>query len=130
MAYIEAKTVYGSNGSNLDKVLAEPVRVSDMKITNTSANTVATLTPTVQRNYSVKVYYRVVTGTTTVTITITYTDGSGTQTLTLVNGTSQAVGVYTLNSVFINALTTAPITVSTTAGTVNQVYVSASIIPE
>jgi hypothetical protein len=104
--------------------------VSDMKLTTTSATTVSTLTPVLQGNYSVKLYYRVVTGATNLTITLTYTDGSGSQTQTPVNVTGQAVGSYEINSLFFNATTGGAITVSATAGTANQVYVSATIKPE
>jgi hypothetical protein len=113
------------------------VSVSDMQLTSTSATTVASLTPSVQGNYSVRVYYRVVTAPTNVTITVTYTDGSGAETVYALtqsgqqlNALSQNPGSYVTQSMFFNATNTSAITVSATAGTANQVYVSATIKPE
>jgi hypothetical protein len=107
------------------------VTVSDMQLTSTSATTVASLTPTVQGNYEIKVYYRVVTAATNLTITVTYTDGSGTlQTYSIVNGGSQTVGPYSCVPVLINATPSSPIQVVATAGTSNNVYVSCTIKPE
>jgi hypothetical protein len=103
--------------------------VSDKQLTTTSATTVATLTPVTQGNFEIKIYYRVVTAATNLTITVTYTDGSGAQTKTLVSNASQAVGSYVVGSTYINA-TASAISVNATAGTANQVYVSASIKPE
>lgn len=100
--------------------------VSDLLITTTSPTTVATLTPPAQGNYIVYVYYRVVTATTTVTITLTWTDGSGAQSQTLVSALPVVVGSDVGTPVFINA-TAAAITVTATAGTANQLYVSADI---
>jgi hypothetical protein len=106
-------------------------RVSDMLITSTSATTVASLTPIIQGNFEVKVYYRVVTAATNLNITLTYTDGSGTQqTYNFVNGGLQPVGPQSCVPVLINATPTSPIVVSATAGTANQVYVSCTIRPE
>jgi hypothetical protein len=105
--------------------------VSDVQLTTTSATTVASLTPPAQGNYEIKVYYRVVNAATNLTITVTYTDGSGSlQTYNIVNGGSQAVGPYSCVPVLINATPASPITVTATAGTANNVYVSCTIKPE
>jgi hypothetical protein len=108
-----------------------PAITSDMQLTTTSATTVASITPTVQGNFEIKVYYRVVNAATNLTITVTYTDGSGLlQTYNIVNGGSQAVGPYSCVPVLINATSASPITVTATAGTSNNVYVSCTIKPE
>jgi hypothetical protein len=140
-----ASTVAPTNGSTADGYTwtqvgalaafkpfgAVPYSVSDMKLTTTSSTTVASFTPTVQSNYEIKVYYRVVNATTNLTITVTYTDGSGTQqSYSIVNGGSQAVGPYSCVPVLINATSASPITVTATAGTANNVYVSCTIKPE
>jgi hypothetical protein len=105
--------------------------VSDMQLTTTSATTVASVTPVAQGNFKIQVYYRVVTAATNLTIAVTYTDGSGTlQTYNIVNGGSQAVGPYSCVPVLINATPASPITVTATAGTSNNVYVSCTIKPE
>lgn len=99
---------------------------SNTQVTTTSATSIVTLTPPATGNYEIRIYYRVVTASTTVTITVTWTDPSGAQTLTLVNAVNTAVGSYVLAPTFINA-TAAAITVTATAGTANQLFVSADI---
>jgi hypothetical protein len=109
---------------------APSLSVSDMKITSTSATTVASLTPWFQSNYEIRVYYRVTNAPTNLTVTATYTDGSGTlQTINLVDGASQPVGAQYVTA-FVNATSASPITVTATAGTANNVYVSCTIKPE
>lgn len=99
---------------------------SDTQLTTTSPTAIATLTPAAQGNHVVYLYYRVVTGATVVTLTLTYTDGSGAQTQIVVNAVSTGTGSYPLAPIFINA-TAAAITVTATAGTANQLFVSANI---
>lgn len=108
--------------------VAEKANASDTELTVTTATTVATFTPTAQGNFMVNVYYRVVTAATVLTLTATWDDGTGAQTYTWVNTTSQAVGSYVLAPVYVNATTAAAITITATAGTANQVYVSGTII--
>ncbi len=99
---------------------------SEVELTTTGSTSIVSYTPTAQGNYLVSVYFRVVTATTTVTVTVTYTDSTGSQTITVLNAQSEATGSYSLATLPINA-TAAAITVSATAGTANQVYVSAAI---
>ncbi len=103
-----------------------PVSVSDLELTTTSQTTIATYTPSTQGNYTLKVYARVITAATTLTLTANWTDASGVQSYSWVNAASEAVGSYTFLPIYINSLADA-ITISATAGTANQVYVSASI---
>ncbi len=105
------------------------ISVQEVEITSTSATTVASLTPSSQGNYSVKVYFRVITAATTVTLTVTYTNGSGSQTDTLVNAVSEPIGSYNFTQ-YINATNATPIAVVVTATTANQVFVSTTIKPE
>lgn len=100
---------------------------TEQELTTTSATSIASFTPTATGMFLVGVYFRVVTAATTVTITITYDDVTGAQTITPVNAVSEAVDSYT-NWDFICATTSAAITVTATAGTASQVYVSSSII--
>jgi hypothetical protein len=104
---------------------------SDVLLTTTAATVIAKYRPSVQANFTVYVFYRVITASTVVTITVTYFDGAGTaQTLTLVNGT-QPVGNYILPVSLVNAVGSDEgkyIKVNATAGTANQVFVSSSIM--
>ena len=108
--------------------LANYGHASDTELTTTAATVVASFTPFAQANFMVGVYFRVVTAATTVTLSITYTDGSGAQTITIVNAVSEAVGSYNFAPIYINATTASAISVSATAGTANQVFVSSDIV--
>lgn len=99
----------------------------ELLITTTNLTTVVTHTPTVAKNIQITTYFRVITATTTVSVQITYTDITGSQTLALLTSQSCPTGSYTLLPVFINS-TASAITVSITAGTVNQVYASATVL--
>jgi hypothetical protein len=99
----------------------------ETEITSTSATNVLTYTPTAQGNFEIETYLRVVTASTNVTITATYTDGGGAQTVTLYSG-SALVGSYMTPSYFFNSVANQAITLTITAGTANQVYVSSSIV--
>lgn len=110
-----------------DTLSIEGSRTSDSLLTTTGSTSIATHTPSVQGNFVAYIYYRVITSTTDVTVTVTYTDGTGAQTNTVLSAQSSPVGSYSCVPVFINA-TTSAISVNATAGTANQVYVSASIV--
>jgi hypothetical protein len=103
-------------------------RAIETELTVTTAVVVAQYTPTATEGFWITVFARVITAATTLTVTITYDDAAGTsQTVTLVPTNSLAVGNYVLESAFIVAGTAAAIKVNATAGTANQVYVSALI---
>ena len=123
----EAGNVLSSTGGGSSTV-TQKANASDTELTTTTATTIATFTPTTQGNFILSVYYRVVTAATTLTLSAAWDDGTGAQTYTWVNSTSQAVGSYTLTQLYINATTSAAISISATAGTANQVYVSGTII--
>lgn len=110
-----------------DTLSVEGSRTSDSLLTTTGSTSVATHTPSAQGNFVAYIYYRVITAATDVTVTVTYTDGTGSQTNTVLSAQSSPVGSYSCVPVFINA-TTSAISVNATAGTANQVYVSASIV--
>lgn len=101
---------------------------NDVQITGTTAQNVATFTPSVKGNFAVYIYFRVITGTTNVTVTVTYADGTGAQTNTMINAQSSAVGSYSLVPLAINANSGTAINVNVTASVANQVYASASIL--
>ena len=129
---IDNNTIIVKNGlleTNPDSSLSinTVANVSNSELTSTSATTVLSYTPSSQGNYMVMVYYSVITAATDLTLKLTWTDSTGSQSYTWVNGTSQAVGSYNVLPVFINSIASA-ITVTATAGTANQVYVSGSII--
>lgn len=107
--------------------VAERSNAFDLQLTTTSATGVVSYTPPINGNYLIHVYYRVANTTTNVTITLTWTDAAGAQTLTVVALTSTLVGSYTLSPIYIAAVTSA-ITLTATAGTANNVYVSSTII--
>ena len=108
-------------------IVADYANASDFELTTTAATTVATFTPFAQGNFMVTAYFRVITAATTVTLTATWSDSSGAQTYTWVNAVSEPVGSYTQLPIYVNA-TASAITITATAGTANQVYVSANIV--
>jgi len=77
-------------------------------------------------NFQVNTYYRVTTAATDVTINVSWNDAAGLQTLALLPLTNQPVGSYTLPPVFVNNAV-GQIIVEVTAGTINQVFASASV---
>jgi hypothetical protein len=115
----------GSPSSPLSSVIV--ARVIDQQITTTSQTTVASFTPALQGNFEVNIYVRIVTAATNVTITVTYTSASGAKTYTMINQTLNPDD-YALVPFFFNAMPGSPINVNVTAGTANNVYVSADII--
>jgi hypothetical protein len=114
--------------------------VSDVIITGTAEQTIATFTPAEKRNFEIRVYLRVVSGATNVKLSATYDDGTGLQTKTLLynhgglyfpnpsGDQPYATGSYSLQPLFINATTAASITVKITASVANQVYASCAIV--
>jgi hypothetical protein len=100
---------------------------SETLLSTTNATNVLTFTPTVQDNFNIGCYVRVVTATTNVVVTATWTDASGIQSSNIFNG-YLAVGSYYDISTFFNSVANQPITLTVTAGTANQAYVSASIV--
>jgi hypothetical protein len=100
--------------------------VNDFLLTTTSATTVTTLTPTMQRNINISICTGVVTAATQLTVTLTWQSARGAQSATLISD-SLAVGDGIGPNMTINSLANYPITITATAGTANQVYVSASI---
>lgn len=101
------------------------VSVKDMTITSTSSTTVLSYTPAATGQFKVSGYLRVANAATIVTVTLTYTSPSGSQTITLVPQYTLAVGDYTITATTFEATTAGPITLSVTAGTANNVTVSA-----
>ncbi|MGI0067578.1 MAG: hypothetical protein ACREB9_04030 [Thermoplasmata archaeon] len=121
-----------TNGSGATTWVApsfNPTDASDTELTTTGATVIATRTPAVQGNFLVIVYARIITATTTLSLSMTYDDGTGAQTYTWLSSVGESVGSYTFLPVPINATTAAAIVVSATAGTVDQAFISASIIP-
>lgn len=102
---------------------------SDSQLTTTSATDVISFTPGSQGNFIVYVSWRVITATTNLGINVTWTDGTGAQTQTVLSAaTPQATGTYPAVPVYINAKSTGAVKVTATAGTANQVFVSATSV--
>jgi hypothetical protein len=101
---------------------------TETELTNTSATNVINYTTTAAGNYVIYVYLRVVTGATVITLTYNWTDVTGAQSYTYLSAISEATGSYIIQPVFVNATTGTAIQVAVTAGTSNQVYVSASVV--
>lgn len=114
--------------STLGVNVKEVGNASETELTTTSATTVATFTPAAAGNFMVMCYARVITAATTVTLELTWNDVTGAQTFYWQDAVSDATGSYMLPPAYINAATSAAIDVIATAGTANQVYVSATII--
>lgn len=102
--------------------------VTDFELVTTAATSVLTYTPAANGNLWVATYFRVQTAATDVTIQVTYTDAGGAQTLTLVGGSSQAVGSYAPQVSLLAVKAGNALTITATASTASQVFVSASIL--
>jgi len=111
------------------KVLS-PVRVRRVLLTTTAATTVLSWTPPVTGSYAVALYASVVTAATATTLTVSWTDpDTGTsQSLTVANAQSLPVGATPFGTYHIVAQAGSPIAVTATAGTANQVRVSAAVL--
>ena len=120
----------GTNWVNQTVVVSvtDEAKAVATKLTATTATTIATFTPSSAGNYVLYAYFTVITATTTVTLEATWTDTSGSQSYTWVNAGSEAVGSYTLMPLYINSVASDAITITATAGTADQVYVSANIV--
>jgi len=120
---VGAPTISATNAST---VVAS---ATETEITATTTTTVLTYTPSATGQYNVQVSFRVVTATTTLTITASWYDAAGTaQTYTWLNAVPVAVGDYVLLPLDgFAAGSGGAITVSVTAGTANQVYVTGRI---
>lgn len=123
IAEVDSVTTAGNFG--VATVVASSI---ETLITGTAGQTIATFTPTVSGNYEIKVYFRVITGTTSVRVNASYNDASGSQSDDLLPTTSEAVGSYRTITAFVNATTGAPVAVGIVASVANQVYGSAVII--
>lgn len=102
--------------------------VQEMQLTTTSATTVTSFTAPVAGGYLVLVYFRVSTAATNVNITVNYQDATGAQTYTAVANASYAVDSYTGVPIYIRSAQGGVMSVTATAGTANNVYVSATIL--
>lgn len=103
------------------------VSTHDVLIASTAQTSLLSVTPTSNINMIINVFYRVVTAATNVTLIINYTDnGLTAQTMVLTPITLQSIGNYCVSG-FINSAASTPVTVSITAGTINQVYASVTI---
>jgi hypothetical protein len=120
--------VYNGSSYTPQAILSSKANANDFQLTTTSATDVLSFTPSTQGNYIVYVFYRVANTTTNVGINVTWTDGAGASTSVVVPATTSTVtGSYNTSPVYINA-TAAAIKVTATAGTANNLYVSASIV--
>jgi hypothetical protein len=107
-------------------IVNNPASAYNTQLTTTNATNIITYTPSVDGNFIVWVYYRVVTAATVLEIICTYTDATGSQTKTILTSASQNVGSYSCVPLFISSTNTI-ITVTATAGTANNVFISSSI---
>jgi hypothetical protein len=117
---VQASCGPGSTGAPYDYTTGEVL------VATTSETYISSYTPKAQWNFMILVYYRVINGSTDVAITAEWVDGTGSQSSQLVNAT-KSVGSYVLAPLYVNA-TTSPVAVKITAGTGNNVYISASIV--
>lgn len=107
------------------------------ELTTTSATNIVTYTPSTTGIFNVQAYFTIITAATTVLITLSWTDPNS-STIVTFNWYAASGGVglltntgsYSLADMTINAKSGAAITVSATAGTANQVYVSAVIVTQ
>jgi hypothetical protein len=124
----ESDIVRGNLARRTTNYSIDRAKVTGRLLTTISATDVATLTPWGRGQYLVSVSYRVVTVVTDVTVAVSFTNDAGAQTKTLLATTSKAVGTYTdLIPILVEALSSAAVKVTVTAGTADQVFMSASI---
>lgn len=98
------------------------------QVTTTSATDVLTYTVERDANYSVSPYVVVQSATTSITLALAWTDPiAGAVTYSWYTTASKVVGVYTLPPQHITALMGTAITLTATAGTANNIYISADI---
>ncbi len=98
---------------------------SNLLLTTTFATNVISNTPANNGDFVVFVYYRVVSSS-NLTIDITWTDGYGAQIFNALPLTLESAGSVSIAPLYITATTATPIIVTATAGTANQVYISAT----
>lgn len=120
---VELPSSAGSPSSPV--VVYRAVSVKDMTLTSTSATTVLSYTPAATGQFKVSGYLCIANAATSVTVTLTYTSPSGSQTITLVPQYTLAVGDYTITATTLEATTSSAITLTATAGTANNVTISA-----
>jgi hypothetical protein len=101
---------------------------AEVYINTLSPTTVLTGTPTTAGNFWVGAYVRALNGTTLLTFQITYTDAGGSETTTLMQNQDPATGGNNPLPIMINSAANEPITLTATAGVIDEIYVSASII--
>lgn len=126
-AYISASVLALSAANGSGNVVLEKSNTYDQLLTTTSATNVVSYTPTNNNNHTIYIYYRISNATTNVAISLTWTDTAGAQTMTVLSTTAKTVGSYGLSPIYIQAAASNAINVSFTAGTANNVNVSATI---
>lgn len=119
--------VPGTDITNLGKIVAKAVA---SELTATTATTVLTYTPAASGVYEIGAALTVLTAATTVTLTAGWTDAASgaAQTYTFENAISIPVGTRMELPLTIVASSASAITLTATAGTASQVYVSGKII--
>jgi hypothetical protein len=121
--------VYNGTSYIPQPVLVRQQNVSEQQLTTTSGTNILNFTTPNAGNYSVSVYYRVVTSITNLGLILNYTSVSGAQTQTiLTSGIPQAIGDYMAAPMYINCTNGSSVTLIATAGTANNVFMSASAI--
>jgi len=100
----------------------------ELELTSTSQTQVCSFTPSSTEMFIIDVFVRVTVATTALTLSASWTDASGmAQSYVWENGTNITIGNRLELPIIITAQSGSPITVYATAGTANQVYVSATI---
>lgn len=127
-AVVGVGTPYARNDHNHGLPSLAAAGVSELELTVNTPVVVLTHTPAASGRFLVNIYYRVVTAPTAITLVVSWTDATGAQTFTPLSGVTQAIGSYTVASFMVYDIGTDAIAVTATAGTANQVYVSASLV--
>jgi len=100
----------------------------ELELTSTSQTQVCSFTPSSTGMFIIDVFVRVTVATTALTLSASWTDASGmAQSYVWENGTNITIGNRLELPIIITAQSGSQITVYATAGTANQVYVSATI---
>lgn len=101
---------------------------TEQALTTTNPTTIISYVPSSATNVFVAVYFRVVGFATNVTVSITYTDVTGFTSIILLPITLEAVGSYSIMPIYLTDIASDVIAVVVTAGTINQVYASSTIL--
>ena len=123
-----ASTKYsrGDHDHGLPPAAGLVASVDNLKLTTTNPTVALTHTPSANARFLVNLYLRTTVAPTVVTVTVAWTDAGGAQTYDALAAATLPVGASGLPSFMVPDTATHALSITVTAGTANQVFVSAS----